>query len=358
MNKILLMDRYLLRQFLPIFLIAISMFVFILLLLDLFANLIRYLQNDVPVAVMLQITFFFIPKSISYALPISLLFAAAYTLGDLYAKNELTCVFSSGIPFWRFCIPLIMVGFFTSVFSFFLDDIVVLPTLRIKNDMSRRALNQFVPESDSDIVIISRNGSLIYSVDYFDNQRNILNGIVIVEMDENRDFLSQIRAHSAQWNETHWEFRNAVIYQYENEILRINPLPFTTEYYEHPDIFRRNAVIFQELPVNEVKHLVQDLRSVGLPFYRAQANYYHRFSFASASFIVMMLSVSMGGRFKKNILLMSLFTSLAAAVVFYITEMLSMTMAGLNMIHPFIGAWFPIFLFIVIGLLLLRSVRT
>ena len=358
MNKIMTLDRYLLKQFFPIFLVAISMFVFILLLLDLFANLISYLQNEVPISVILQITMHFIPKSISYALPISLLFAAAYTLGDLYAKNELTCIFSAGIPFWRFCIPLVVVGFLVSILSFFLDDIIVLPTMRTKNDLSRRALHQFVVESDSDIVIIARNGQLIYSVDFFDNYRNILNGVIIVEMDENRDFISQIRAHSAEWNEDHWVFRNPVIYQYEGDQLRINPLPHTVEYNEHPDIFRRSAVIYQELPVNDVRLLVQDLRSVGLPYFKAQADYYHRYSFASTSFVVMILSVSMGGRFKKNILLMSLFTSLAAAVLFYITEMLSMTMAGLNYIPPLIGAWFPVLLFIVIGVLLLRSART
>jgi len=55
---------------------------------------------------------------------------------------------------------------------------------------------------------------------------------------------------------------------------------------------------------------------------------------------------------------MSLFTSLSVAVVYYITEMLSMTMAGLNIIHPFTGAWFPVLLFIVIGALLLRGAKT
>ena len=358
MKKIMVLDLYLLRQFLPIFFIAISMFVFILLLIDLFANLVRYLQNDVPIRAILQITMFFIPKSISYAMPISLLFAVAYALGDLYAKNELTCIFSAGIPFWRFCIPFVAVGILFSVFTFFFDDILVIPTLKIKNDLSRRALHQHVTESDSDIVIISRNGRLIYSVDYFDSERNILNGINLVEMDEDGGFIFQIRAPSAEWRETHWEFRNAVIYQYEDEIVRINPLPLTEEFNEHPDVFRRRAVIVDELPVREARLLLQDLRSFGLPYYQAQANYYHRFSFAATSLIVMILSVSMGSRFKKNILLMSLFTSLSAAVIFYITEMLSMTMAGLNYIHPFVGAWFPVVLFIFIGIFLLRSAKT
>jgi len=358
MNRIRILDKYLLRQFVPMFFIAISMFVFLLLLIDLFANLIRYLNNEVSVATVLQISFYFIPKCISYALPISLLFASAYTLGDLYARNELTSVFSSGIPFWRFSIPLLVVGFAASIFSFYLDDVVVIPTLKIKNELSRRALQQQVTESNSNIVIKSKDGRLIYAVDYFDSEREILNGISIVDLNRDGEFV-QIRSPSAEWREDHWEFRNAVIYQYdEKDVLRVQPLEPTTEYDEHPDVFRRGAVIFQELPARKARLLVKDLRDAGFPYLEAQADYFHRFSFSSTSFIVMLLSVSMGGRFRRNILLMSLATSLAAAVIYYIAEMLSMTMAGLNYIHPFIGAWFPVCIFLFIGIHLLRGAKT
>jgi len=174
MKRIMVLDKYLLSQFLPMFLVAISLFVFLLLLIDLFSNLVRYLNNEVPITTILQISLFFVPKSVSYAMPLSLLFAAAYTLGDLYSKNELTTVFSSGIPFWRFSISLLVVGLLASVFSFFLDDYIVIPTLKQKNDLSRRALNQYVSESDSDIVIRAKNGRIIYAVDYFDyGKKNI-----------------------------------------------------------------------------------------------------------------------------------------------------------------------------------------
>jgi lipopolysaccharide export system permease protein len=354
----MILDRYLVRQFIPVFFIAISMFVFILSLIDLFVNIVRYLNYEVPFIMIMRISLYYLPKSFSYALPISLLFAAAYTLGDLYAKNELTTVFSSGIPFWRFSIMLLIIGLFISVFSFFFDDIVVIPTLKTKNDLSRRALHQQVTESDSDIVIKARNGRLTYSVDYYDYTRQVLNGISIIEIDGSGDLVSLIRAPSAVWVDTHWVFRNAVIYHFENDMFRIRSLPESTLYNEHPDNFRRKAVNVEELPVKEAGLLVHDLRSAGLPFLHAQANYYHRFSFATTSFIVMLLSISMGGRFKKNIMLMSLFASLSVAVIFYIMEMLSMTMAGLNYIHPLIGAWLPIFFFITIGVILLWSAKT
>jgi lipopolysaccharide export system permease protein len=352
------LDKYLLRQFFPIFFIAISMFVFVLLLIDLFANLVRYLNNDVPVLAMLKISFFFIPRSISYAMPISLLFASAYTLGDLYARNELTTVFSSGIPFWRFSFSLIIVGVIASIFSFYLDDIVVIPTLKIKNELSKIALKQAIVSSNSDIVIKTRNDRMVYMVDYIDYSNQLLNGIFIIERDEDGKYISQIRASSAAWNGDHWEFENAFIYLYEDGILRIKPMPHDTSYIEPPDMFMRNAVDVKELTAKQAGLLVKDLRISGLSYYEAQADYFHRYSFSTTSFIVMILSISMGGRFRKNILLMSLFTSLSIAVVYYITEMLSMAMAGLNYFPPIIGAWFPVILFFVIGVSLIRSAKT
>ncbi|MDR2951910.1 MAG: LptF/LptG family permease [Treponema sp.] len=354
----MILDRYLARQFLPIFLIAISMFVFLLTLIDLFANLVRYLNNEVPFLSIMKISLYFLPKCLSYAMPISLLFAAAYTLGDLYARNELTTVFSSGIPFWRFSVVLIAIGLSASVFMFFFEDIVVIPTHKIKTDLSKRALRQQVTETNSDIVIKARNGSLIYSVDYYDQKEQVLNGVSVIEMDDSGSLHSLIRAPSASWTGTEWAFKNAVIYQYEDGMLMISALPPDVSYNEHPDTFRRNSVNVEELPVRDAGMLVDDLRAAGLPFIKAQANYYHRFSFAVTSLIVMILSISMGGRFKKNILLMSLFASLSVAVVYYIMEMLSMTMAGLNYIPPFVGAWFPIFTFVIIGILLLLSTKT
>ena len=138
----MILDRYLLRQFFPVFVVAVSMFVMLLSLIDLFANLWRYLNYEVPVKEILRVCAYYLPKSFSYAMPISLLFAAAYTLGDLYARNELTSIFSSGIPFWRFSISLVAVGLLASVFAFFFEDRVVVPTLRIKNDLARLYLHQ------------------------------------------------------------------------------------------------------------------------------------------------------------------------------------------------------------------------
>ena len=352
------LDKYLIRQFFPIFIVAGAMFMMLLSLIDMFANLVRYLNYEVPFGQIMKISLYYLPKSFSYALPISLLFASAYTLGDLYARNELTAIFSSGIPFWRFSLPLVFIGLAASFFSFFFDDAIVIPTLRSKNELSRIYLHQVTSENNSDIVIKARNSTIIYSVDYFDSDAQILNGLNIIERDEKGEFISLVRALRATWNGDYWVLVDSVIYQWENGFLNIHSLPETDTYRESPDTFRRNAVRVEELPAHDAGLLVRDLRSAGLPHIEALAEYYHRFSFSTVSLVVMILSITMGGRFRKNILLMSLLTSLSAAVLFYVMEMITMMMAKLGYIHPFIGAWFPVIVFIALGMALLKSART
>ena len=354
----MILDRYLVKQFFPVFLVAVSMFVLLLSMIELFANLVKYLNYEVVPRDIFRVTVLYLPKSFSYALPISLLFAAAYILGDLYGRNELTSVFASGIPFWRFSISLLVIGLAASFFSFFFDDFVVIPTLKMKNELSRVLLHNQRPENRSDIVIKARNGNLTYAVDYFDNDAQILNGLSIIEQDENGKLVSLIRSPRATWAEDHWSLVNSVIYEWRNGLLMYRVLEDTDEYREEPDTFRRNMVNVEELHFNDARLLVRDLRIAGLPFINALADFHHRFSFATVPFVVIILSISMGGRFRKNILLMSLLSSLVSAVVFYVMEMISMMMAKLGYIHPLAGAWFPVFTFIALGLLLLRTAKT
>jgi lipopolysaccharide export system permease protein len=354
----MILDRYLLRQFFPVFVVAVAMFMLLLSLIDLFANLWRYLNYEVPFKEILRVCYYYLPKSFSYALPISLLFAAAYTLGDLYARNELTSIFSSGIPFWRFSASLVAAGLLASVFSFFFEDAVVVPTFRVKNDLSRLYLHQQRTENNSDIVIKARNGEVIYSVDYYDTRSNTLNGLSIVEQTETGAFVALIRSPQAIWTGEYWELSNALIYQWEGGLLRVQNVEGLDVYREHPDTFRRNAVAVEDLQVKEAGLLVRDLKAAGLPFIGAQAEFYHRYSFCTVSLVVMILSISMGGRFRKNILLMSLLTSLGAAVLFYVSEMISMMMAKLGYIPPVVGAWFPVVMFIIAGALLLWKAKT
>jgi lipopolysaccharide export system permease protein len=351
------LDRYLVRQFIPIFLSALALFIMLVLLIDLFLNLTKYLNAGAELPAILKVSLYYIPKSINYALPVSLLFASAYTLGDLSAKNELTTILGSGLPFWRFCLSLIIIGIFASIFSFFFEDKAVIPSFRRKNELSRELL-QTNTENLSDIVIKINGGRLIYSVDYYDASSLSINGVTIIELDENNRLLSMVYAVKAIWTGNSWSFSNPLIYEWDEGFLKPHTAVATEKYNEDPETFRRSSVFPGDLNAKDAAALIKDLKRAGLPVASALADYHHRFSFSAVSFVVIFLSLTMSGRFKKNILLLSLLASLGTASIYYVIEMLSMMSAKVGILPPFWGAWIPIFVCTLAGFVLLRITKT
>jgi lipopolysaccharide export system permease protein len=279
-------------------------------------------------------------------------------LGDLYARNELTTVLCSGVAFARLCVPLFVIGAFFSLFSFFFEDNAVVPTLRMKKDLSRQLLQSQEQQSSSDVVIKTGGGRLIYAVDYFDRLSETLNGLTIIELDENGRFHSLVRAGRAEWNGGSWVLSNPVMYEYRGEFVTMLPLEESGRFTAGPEMFRRGAIASEDLKAGDVALLIRDLENSGLPAASAQTEYHHRFSFSTVSFVVIFLSVTLGGRFKKNILLMNLLASLGTAVVFYVIEMVTMMSARVGILPPVVGVWTPVFVCTAAGFFLLRYAKT
>jgi lipopolysaccharide export system permease protein len=336
----------------------VVMFVTLICLIDLFINLVSYLSYEATMKQILTVSYYYIPKSFTFALPVSLLFAVAYTIGDIYSRNELTTMITSGIQYWRVTASFLVIGVFASIFAFYFEDQFVIPTHKIKVKLEKELKQMEVLEKNTNLVLKTNNGNRIYSIDYYDYENKILNGIIIVEYDDAGSVKHRINAQSARWSGEKWNFNNAIIYYWDNSLFINRPFAESSDYTENPEVFRRSTVSADELSAKDAAALVKDLQASGLPYLEAQEDLYHRYSFSAVSFIVIILSISMGGRFKKNTLLMTLLTSLICAVVFYVTEMVTMLLGKQGYISPFLGAWFPVFLFIGIGAVLVRTAKT
>ena len=68
--KMNLLDRMTLKSFFETFIVSILFFLMIIELLDLFSNLWRYINNNVPLIEILKVSLLYAPKCIFYALPV------------------------------------------------------------------------------------------------------------------------------------------------------------------------------------------------------------------------------------------------------------------------------------------------
>jgi len=352
---------YLLRLFLPAFGASLGLFALILELVDLFTNLWRYLAQEAPFAAVLKVMLLYLPTALYNGLPIALLFAASYSLATLYADNELTVIFGSGVSLRSFMMPLFAVATLLCVASFYFNDQVVLSTIKQKNELSRKLLGQADSLSNPDVTVISRDGSVVYRAEFYDDASKTLSGVTIVERDEAKNPDARTEAAVAHWNGSRWAFSTVRRFERKSDgsWTDFSYSSWTSPLLdEKPDAFRSQNRDLSELSSSDLGTYVSFLRRAGLPFGAAMAERNKRFSFAFTPLIVVLLAGASGGRFRKNVLLASLLTSLVSATLYYVTQMVTMLMAKTGDIDPRVGAWAPLVIFIALGVISFKNART
>ncbi len=352
--------QLLFKKFIPVLFVSLLFFVLLLSLADIFINIWAYMSHAVPVLTVLRITVYFIPKALWYAVPIAMLFATAYVLSDFYAKNELLAVFASGVSLFKFTLPLLILSAIMSVGLFLFDEYVVVPSYAKKTSLQAQALNRDITFSNDHIVIMADEGKVVYNAEYYDNELSRLYVLSVVFRDEDRNLDRILTADSALWQDDHWVLSNGFEYVYKDKsIVREKPSSvYIDRLVEPPETFRNNTLDVEEVSAREAKAYILRQQRNGLPVAAAKANYYKKFSFPFVVFVVVFVAIGLSGRTRKNVLLVSLALSLAAVVLFYVVQMVTMLMAEFESIPAVMGAWIPVLLFVVLSAVLVRHSRT
>lgn len=353
---------YLFKRFMPIFIGALGFFSLVLVLVDLLMNLWKYIQNESPLMAVLTVMLLYLPKTLWYAVPLGILFAVSYTLSDLYANNELVALFASGVSLVRFTAPLLIFSALMSFALFFFEDNVVVPTLAKKKQLQDQLLDAKKSLDNERVVVLSNDSMLIYKASMFDDTRKRLLRLYLVFRHPDKTLRAIIYTDLATFNEedkiwhlqfpVQWTFHDGTLTKEsaDPELLKTLTEPAET--------FRNNSISIEEVNTRDARAYIRHLKRTGLPYNEEESVYYKKFSFPCIVFIVVFLSIGLSGKSRKNVLLISLSLSISAAVLFYVMQMITMLMAKFYVLTPFLGAWFPVFFFVILALLLLKYART
>ena len=352
--------KYMLKKFLAIFLGSLFFFVLVLCLTDLLMNLWNYISKGVQFSTVGKILLYYIPKTVWYAVPIAMLFATAYMLSDLYARNELLAVFASGISLLKFTFPLLVIGMAMSFGLFFFEDRVVVQTYAKKLELQEAALKRSSSLDNEQIVVMADRGRVVYKAQYYDDEAKRLFDLLVVFRDEDRKFESFLRAESADWIDGNWELDGGNLFSFEGDtfVRREVDEEHVKLLTEPPETFQNNTMDVESVSSEEARQYISHLEKAGLPSAEAKSQYYKKFSFPFIVFIVVFMAVGLSGKTRKNVLIVSLALSIGSAVIFYVMQMITMLMAKFEVIPPIFGAWSPVVFFIFASLILLRFART
>jgi len=127
--------RYIIREYLKIFLAALGGFLFICLVGDAAERTSDFVDASAPTGLILLFYLNQLPYYLIFVLPASSLIATLFTMGQMNKYNELTAMLSSGVSLERIFRPLLLLMLVVSALSFLINETVVPRTNEKKKDI-------------------------------------------------------------------------------------------------------------------------------------------------------------------------------------------------------------------------------
>src|SRR6266478_1298253 len=116
-----LLDRYVIRNFLQVYLYCIAGFISIWLIFDISDNISTFIDEHISLFLVGRYYATQVPQVFIILLPVSLLLALLFTLGRMSRANEVVSMLTAGVSLPRVLLPLIGMGLLTVAASMALN---------------------------------------------------------------------------------------------------------------------------------------------------------------------------------------------------------------------------------------------
>lgn len=134
------LDRYVLGEWLRVFLITLLGFPILVIVIDLTDKLDTYLSRGIKTQAVALSYVFDLPEKMFLVLPVAVLFATVFTVGSLGRHSELTAAKASGISFHRLVRPLFLAAGAAFIGGLLLGEIAPVATSKRLEMLGEKAI--------------------------------------------------------------------------------------------------------------------------------------------------------------------------------------------------------------------------
>lgn len=219
-EKIKLLDKYILKQVIEVFLMGVAVFTSIIFASDTFITLIKQISLfGIPFNVALMMIILNLPQVIVMTIPMGVLLSTVMTLNNLSLKSEITVMRACGIGLNRIAKPIFVFAIIMSVCSFIINETVVPVMTKQAKDLALWSLGQKnIPEGKQNFVFKELNdgGSLkrLFYVGYCEDK--ILHNITVLDTAK-EGTIQVLQADEGKTSPEGWEFEKGAVYTVDDE---------------------------------------------------------------------------------------------------------------------------------------------
>lgn len=294
---------------------ALLCFILIFILVDLFENLDKFIDNKLSFGGVLNYYLYFIPEIIRLITPIAVLLATLFTAGRMVNFNETIAVKNAGISLVRFMMPFLVMGMVVTSISLYFNNWVVPEANKQKFFIERNYLGK-----NKNVVGLNKL--------YFQDSKNqlvLIDQFLETEMAANRvsiqlynpDTLTQLEkridAEKMKWDNGKWILINAAERELNDttEVLKtyasipVSEVPGLNKLNIIPSQITRKQLKPDEMNYGELEEFITSLKKGGQNTDRQMVDFYSKISFSFASLIIVVfgISISTGSKRRKGLAL-------------------------------------------------------
>ena len=355
-----MLKRYVLSQFVKVYLLTASGLIGIFLIVDFFERIDEFLVKDAPMIDLISYYIFKIPFIAFYMAPQGVLLATVITLASLSQKNELTAMKACGISITGITFPIIgaslVVALLILASSEFLSPITnqKMNYIFIKKIREEPSYGKAPTEN---LWFKSINGD-IWNVNYFDPYKLRLQGIIILKPDKDNSIIQRIDAQEAVWSINKWEFIDGYIRTFDKGGIK------STQYFERkffdtpetPKKLSRARRRPEEMSLSELYQQIQIQNLEGKDTSMKWIELHRNISYPFISVVMALLAIPLSIRSSRHGgLLFCVGINIAMGFVFSFIYAMSISLGKGGTFDPILAAWGPNLLFTVLGFYLLLT---
>ena len=353
-------DRYLLRQMLgPFFLALAGLSLFILLNLILRLSELM-VDRGIGTIQLLRLLIFWMPELIAWAIPMSALFAVFLGLGRMDHDREIMALESIGVSLRRVLLPLLIASVGLSFVTFAVYNWAMPASKNAAQRTYREILfTQSVPRISANTFFTGSNNQYFY-VRQYDADDGSVHDVLIYDVSgrlfpQAESQITMVTADSGTWDGDNWDLSDGKMYGFSREGVLIYSGTFeelTIPVTQTADQIWSQSKSPSEMGILELVARIERARTSSLPINESIVELHQRFALPMSALLFVLvggtLSLMFGSRNRSTgIIIGLLIIGLYQGTYFWMQAL-----GRRGAMNPVLAAWIPNLLFGLIGLLL------
>lgn len=230
-NNTKILDKYILKQVIELFLMGVFVFTTIIFASDTFITLIKQIAKfGIPFKVAFIMILLNLPAVIVMTIPMGVLLSTVMTLNRLSLSSEITVMRACGIGLNRIAKPIFLFAVVMSLSSFFINETVVPVMTQQSTKLALWALEQkHIPDGKENFVFKeTTDGGLLKRLFYVGQcKKKTLYNVTV--LDNSKDGTIQVlQAREGKTSPKGWEFKKGAAYTIANDGQVLNTTLFDT----------------------------------------------------------------------------------------------------------------------------------